>query len=115
MGNNKVINQLNDSFEILNFKSISSLDDEDFKILVLDFFSKVKKLKDEGLCLNEDLKEFIDSKHIEYYDFYEKSIIYEERMQLILSELIGFCSPPKFWETSFNDYMLKKWGIIVSK
>lgn len=110
-----MINQLNDFFEVLDFETISSLSNEDFKILILNFFSRVKELKDGGLYLNEELKKFIDNKHIEYYDYYEKNTVYEERMQLILSELIGFCSPPRFWETSFSDYMLQKWGITVSK
>lgn len=110
-----MINQLNIFFKALDFETVSSLSNEDFKILILDFFSKVKELKDRGLSLNEDLKNFIDNKHIEYYDYYEKNTVYEERIQLILSELIGFCSPPRFWETSFGDYMLKKWGITLAK
>lgn len=113
METNKLINKLNFLFEVLNYETLSSLNDKDFSILILNFFLKVKKLKEEGLDLNEDFKKFIDSKHIEYFDDYELSTIYEERMQKILSELIAFCSPPRFWDTSFDEYMLKKWGIFM--
>lgn len=108
-----MINQLNNLFESLTFKIISVSNNDDLKKIILNFFSKVNILKDEGLILNEDLKTFIDNKHIEYYDKYEKSLIYEERMQMILSELVEFCSPPKFWDTPFKDYMLQKWGILI--
>ncbi|WP_300353931.1 hypothetical protein [Chryseobacterium sp.] len=114
METNKMINQLNYLFELLDFETISSLSNENYKILILDFFIKVKKLKYEGLNLNEDLKSFINNKHIQYYDYYEKNHIYEERMQMILSELMGFCSPPKFWNVSFEEYMKLKWGIDIN-
>lgn len=110
-----MINQLNYLFEILDFETISSLSNENYKILILDFFIKVNKLKYEGLSLDEDLKSFINSKHIQYYDYYEKSSIYEERMQMLLSELMGFCSLPKFWDASLEEYMKLKWGIDINQ
>jgi len=114
IGTNKMINQLNSLFEILTFKAISSSNNDDFKKIILNFFSEVNNLKDEGLILNEDLKTFIDHKHIEYDDEYEKSPVFEERIQMILSELVEFCSPPKFWQAPFKDYMLQKWGITIT-
>ncbi|MBK1895662.1 hypothetical protein [Chryseobacterium paridis] len=110
METSKMINQLNFLFERLDFKTISTLDNKDFRILAHSFFIEINKLRDEGLTLNEDFRKFINDKHIEYdHDDYGGDSIYEERMQHILRELTEFCSPPWFWNTPFDEYLAHKW------
>lgn len=109
METNQMINRLNPLFKMLDFKTVSTLNNRDFKTLAHNFFIKMDKLKDGGLSLNDDFKNFINNKHIEYYDYYESNSIYEERMQNILSELIEFCPPPKFWSAPFDEYLAYKW------
>lgn len=105
-----MINQLNFLFERLDFKTVSTLDNKDFRALMHDFFMEINKLREEGLILNDDFRKFINDKHIEYDDSnYRNDPLYEERMQHILSELTEFCSPPWFWSTPFEEYLAHKW------
>lgn len=102
--------QLNFLFERLDFKTVSTSDNKDFRTLAHSFFIEINKLRDEGLILNDDFRNFINDKHIEYdNDDYGSDPLYEERMQDILSELTGFCSPPWFWSTPFDEYLAHKW------
>ncbi|WP_261511326.1 hypothetical protein [Chryseobacterium paludis] len=105
-----MINQLNFLFERLDFKTVSTSDNNDFRTLAHSFFTQINKLRDEGLILNDDFKKLINDKHIEYDDDnYGSDPLFEERMQHILSELTGFCSPPWFWSTPFDEYLANKW------
>ncbi|WP_345989854.1 hypothetical protein AAEU33_19820 [Chryseobacterium sp. Chry.R1] len=105
-----ISDQLNILFERLDFKTVSTLDNKDFRTLTHNFFIGINKLRDEGLTLNEDFRKFVNNKHIEYdHNDYGSNPIYEERMQDILSELTEFCSPPTFWDTPFEEYQAHKW------
>lgn len=110
METTKMIDQLNFLFERLDFKTVSTLENKDFRTLAHSFFIEINKLRDKGLILNDDFRNFINDKHIEYdHDDYGSDPLYEERMQDILSELTEFCSPPWFWSTPFNEYLTHKW------
>ncbi|MDC8102992.1 hypothetical protein ACNFU2_20615 [Chryseobacterium sp. PTM-20240506] len=106
----KMRDQLNVLFERLDFKTVSTLDNKDFRTLAHNFFIGINQLRDEGLTLNDDFIKFVNNKHIEYdHDDYGSDLIYKERMQDILSELTEFCSPPWFWNTPLEEYLAQKW------
>ena len=105
------VNKLID--EYLDFKSISNVSEEDFKVIIIIIFKKLNSLKEHGLINNDFYREHIDRKYAELSENFENSPLYEERIQDIFSEIIGYCSPPIFWDTPFIEYMEKKWGIEV--
>lgn len=98
----------------LAFSAISNASEEDFKIIIVDFLKKLNSLKEKGLINDDSYKEYIDKKYSELAENFEKSPLYEERIQDIFSEMIGYCSSPTFWTAPFIEYLKKKWGIQLS-
>lgn len=112
MATREIILKLNKLIEEnLGLNSISSLSDEEFKKNMCFFFKKVDELRNEGLKIDNELKQFLDGKYydmsIEFLD--DKVTVYEERIQDIFTELMGDCPNPQFWAVSLDEYLKRKW------
>lgn len=109
--NKLIINEFKELVETINFDSISSLNDEDFIHFILIFFSKINQLKTKGLQINDSLKKFMNDKYYDFSIYFDDNFVsrYEERIQDIFTELMGFCPRPIFWDTPFEEYINRKW------
>lgn len=108
------ITEVNHIIDIyLNFESLSTIDDEQYKKIVIEFFKQLDKLKKKGIHNDNELTRFISEKYSEISEKFEDNPIYEERIQTIFPEISEYCSPPYFWETPLSDYMKNKWGLII--
>ena len=112
METSKVISKFQDLLKELNFETISKLDEKDYEKFILEFFVKINRLKFQGLEVSSTLKGIIDKVYYDFSTHFDKSPLYEERIQDIFMELTGFCPPPKFWNTPFEEYMRRKWKIL---
>lgn len=108
------ITEVNHIIDIyLNFESLSTIDDEQYKKIVIDFFKQLDQLKKKGIHNDNELTRFISEKYSGISEKFEDNPIYEERIQTIFPEISEYCSPPYFWETPLSDYMKNKWGLII--
>ena len=115
METNKMINELQNLVLELDVETLSTLQENDYKNFILNFFSKVNQLKRKGLIIDDLFKRYIDARYFDISDYFDENPVYEERIQDIFTELTEFCSPPKFWNTPFEEYMKVKWGIDINK
>ncbi|MFP8892092.1 hypothetical protein [Chryseobacterium cucumeris] len=106
------INNIIDTY--LNFESLSTIDDEQYKKVVIEFFKELDQLKKKGILIDNELIRFISEKYSEISEKFEENPIYEERIQRILPEISEYCSPPYFWDTPLHDYMKNKWGLTIN-
>ncbi|UUC46721.1 hypothetical protein [Flavobacterium cerinum] len=96
---------LEDNF---NYHTVSKMNFDDYRIFVIELFSRLYELKKNGLE-KEHIYDFVNKYYSNVMENADDSdIMFERRFSAVIEELSEFCSSPFFWDSDLDVYF-KKW------
>ncbi|MGL4584668.1 MAG: hypothetical protein ACRCVU_17000 [Flavobacterium sp.] len=90
----------------LSYNNLKEMNRNDFKDFGIIFFKWLDNLKNKGLK-KEDIEEAINKIYYNESCYFEEDLVFEERLYIIVGEIISFCASPFFWDISIEEFNCK--------
>ena len=91
----------------LKYKEIAKLSKEDYQQFIYNFFKMLDVYKKIGV-IKSDINIFVNDILGTESEHFENNTINQDRLIIIIEEVISFCPSPLFWDIPLEEYM-KKW------